>query len=382
MRQLEYDSALAPGDCPKVKAKLPPRTGEPKCNFAEVALAADGENLIVASINTLGCGSGQLRVGLGKINDSPFKVYLGPHPGVRTEEGTEIAFGVDLVGGCTGESGATRPAVASLGTAAGALLVWLAASAGEHDVRSDQIPVEALALEEVPDERGTWLNWSNAGATTVLGNSTSLSAPAVLALKSGSGEGQYLVAFPARNPVGRLGIQLLTVPAGRVNGFQPLRFLEVGAAHRVSLSVGNSARKEVGVGWFDGAQADAHLRFMIASTIGETEPAEENLSISPASPFAPQLLYQPTGFASTEPRGGWFLSWIEAASGGQEMFHVARVRDGDFESLGQLPRPVAGVPLLYPSQGGQSDDELVIGYARVDPSAGGSKPETIPRWCE
>jgi len=385
MHELEYDSLRAPGDCPKVPQQQEPRTTGPmKCNFAEVAVAVDGEHLIIASINTLGCARGQLRVGLSDLENSPFKVYLGPSKGARVQDETDIGFGVDLDApeGCTGPAGATRPAVASLGSEGGALLVWLSASAYADDVPSDPIPVEALALEKVTSDEGWWLNWAGEPTPISLGNASDRSAPAVLPLKSRSGGGEYLVAFPARNPDGKLGIQLLSVPDGRVSGFEPRMFLDVGAATRVSLSAGDVARKEVGIAWFDGSQADARLRFRVVSLVSEIQSSETGLSIAPASRFAPQVLFQQAGFAETGPRGGWFLSWVDAVRNGQQTFHVARVHNGDLENSGQSQRPAAGVPLLFPNKAGSTDDDFGVGYAWVDPSLASSKPETQSRWCE
>lgn len=381
--ELEYDSLLAPGDCPKVLEQQPQRTTGPmKCNFAEVALADDGENLIVASINTRGCAVGQLRVGVSDIKKSPFKVYLGPSMGVRVEDGSDVGFGVDLVEGCTGPAGATRPAVASLGPEAGALLVWLGASARVGDVPDDRIPVEALGLAKRAGDDHAWLDGANGGAPTPLGYSTDLSAPAVLAVKSPSGAGEYWVAFPTRNADGKPGIQLLSVPAAGVSGFEVRTFLDVGTATHVSLSVGNVAKNEVGIAWFDGTQSESRLRFRVLSTVEEEQSRATSVSITPASPFAPQLLFQRAGFANTEPRGGWFLSWIEAVGGGRQMFHVARVRDGEPEDAGQSQLPVAGVPLLFPNRADSSDEDPAVGYAWVEPSLTGRKPETQVRWCE
>jgi hypothetical protein len=395
MKELRYDSALAPMNCPKGPEPVA-QSDVPSCNFAEVALAADASHLVVASINTIGCTFGQLRVGLSELKE-PFRVRVGKAEGAHTEQESNIAFGVDVDDqGCSGASrnthttgrssrGATRPAVASLGTEAngrGALLVWLGTSARALDVPSDSIPVEALGLV-VPAVKPEWLNGTNQGTPTVLGHSTSLSAPAVLALR---GPGKYLVAFPGEQD-GRRGIQLLTVPAARVSDFESLDFLAVEAADQVSLTLGNAERNEAGVAWRSGSGADAQVCFMVVSIASESpvpglasstslraQVCQSAGKGSMRSSSPPRLLFRHTGFATSAPHGGWFLSWVDDA----QMFQVARAREESMDSLGLSSRPSTGIPLLYPS----NENDWGIGYASVHTAGGTGQPETIPLWCE
>jgi len=92
-RELQYASALGMG-CPKME-KDPASDATVSCNFAELALAADARHLVFASINTVGCDSGQVRVGLSGLDD-PFTVWLGKTKGAQTEDPANVAFGVDV----------------------------------------------------------------------------------------------------------------------------------------------------------------------------------------------------------------------------------------------------------------------------------------------
>jgi len=369
-------------------------------NFAEVALAADATHLVVASINTRGCAFGQVHVGLSDLS-RPFAVRQTKPDDAPSGDPSNIAIGIDLDDDhCTGASrkvnasgvlspGATRPAVASLGTEAdgkGALLVWLGTSARTSDPLSDPIQVEALGLE-VRDGNPVWLNGRHHGVPTPLGQTTSRSAPAVLALKTSQ---NYLVAFATE-----LGIQLLTVaPDPSLPSAPSLGvLLPFPAAEQVSLALGNTARNEVGVSWRTGSGADAQVCFTILSLAAEAPLSATSASISQPPPqcesgtntigvpvFAPQLLYRPLGFAIDQPSGGWFLSWADPLNDSTQTFHVVRVRDESMTILGESPRQVEGVSLLYPS----NDDDGSVGFATIFSTAGGkSQSETNPPlWCE
>jgi hypothetical protein len=410
---LQYVSSDGSPGCPVPNSDIPGGTPG-TCNFAEVALAADEDHLVVASINTSGCAAGQVRVGLSGL-DPPFKVRLGKSPGVHSEEQCNIAFGVDVPAqpagdetgtpkGCTGAArvahsagmaalGATRPAVASLGTNAargggGALLLFLGAPADAKNPPSGLVSVQALGLA-VSTESPEWLNGMNGGTPVELGHTTSLSAPAVLALKSPSeAGGKYLIAFPALSGM-EPGVQLLTVHVDRkeLMAPEPSDFIADEAADQVSLALGNSERGEVGIIWRSGSGAGAELHFRLVSTsgkllvgAGEQPFRGANLS-APAVQSAPRLLYRRAGFAEKAPTGGWFLSWVAVSSNQAQMFHLARFRDGDgdraIEFLGQSSRPFSGTPVLYPSK----EDDSSVGYASIH-ARGDSEPETNPSWCK
>ena len=403
---LQYESALGPG-CPKAEERSASGSSG-SCNFAEVALAADTQHLIVASINTNGCSEGQLRVGLSELEGTPFIARQGKPVTAQSEDPNNIEFGVNIYGdrGCTFASpattssgsptlGATRPAVASLGTEAGgggALLVWLAAPTNERLAKAavltngnSSIRVAALGLV-VYSDRTTWLNGSDQGKPTELGSSTSRSTPAVLALKSASGPGKYLVAFPAEQG-GELGVQLISVrvSAAKLQS-EAVGFLTVGAADDISLALGNTARDEVGLAWRSGTGVDAQLSFTIVSS-SASWPAQGTVARfaapNPPDPrIAAQLLYRDAGFATDEPTGGWFLSWVDGASSDAQTTRVARIRDGTLAVLNQsapLPGTVART-LLYPSLGhGVSG----VGYALLGSAMlGDSELETKPAWCD
>ncbi|HYP75589.1 MAG TPA: hypothetical protein VER12_06540 [Polyangiaceae bacterium] len=388
MNKLQYDSVFGKMACPNAQ-------GAGVCNFTEVALAADAAHLVVASINTLGCRRGQVRVGLSEIDDSPFNVWLGKARDEPSEDPTFIDNGVDLANDrCTGRtagiSGATRPAVASLGTRAngeGALLVWLAADAESTQSASDSISVEALGLvvrAQQPTQQA-WLSGADGGTPRELGLSNSLSAPAVLALESPSGPGTYLVAFAAQQG-SELGIRLLTmrVEQARLRVNSP-QFLNVGAAEEVVLALGNAQRGEVGLAWRSGAGAGAELCFALIAR-ADLSNSEEILSpasihkiATPEARFAPRILYQESGFADDGLTGGWFLSWVEAGSVDDGLtLQIARLSDktGELLNQGALRSGVVAQPLLYASS---SNGVSRVGYALIQPGA--VLPETFPNWC-
>ena len=368
-------------------------------NFSEVALAADAAHLVVASINTFGCAFGQVHVGLSDL-DRPFEVRQAKPTDAQSGDASNIEIGIDLdVDHCTGASrsatvngapsrGATQPAVASLGTepnGKGALLVWLGSSTPEARESGasprDPIRVEALGLK-VPALEPVWLNGTNQ-RPSLLGHSTSRSAPAVLALKASQ---RYLVAFPTE-----LGLQLLSVqPDPSLRAPDSLGIFPDAAIDQVSLALGNA--DEVGVAWRTGAGADAQVCFAVVSTAGEQPRAGTSASLSQAVPhcqpgshatdvrsFAPQLLYRQLGFANKPPKGGWFLSWDDPMNEGSQMFHVVRLHEESTTILSESLRNVDGVSLVYPR-----DDAGSVAFATVRSAAQGkSQPQTMSRlWCE
>ena len=395
-RELNYDSLLG-NNCPANP------TSPATCNFSEVALAADTRHLVIASINTDGCAAGQVRVGLSDIDSAPFDVWLGKQDGELSDDVDNIGSGVDVGAGsaCTGASGgggvalgATRPAVASLGTEAGgegALLLWLSAHANLTSAPADSIPVQALGLF-VPSEEPVWLNGMDHGKPTRLGESTALSAPAVLALKSLAVGGKYLVAFPAAQdpatPASEPGILLLTVQpsetsaAGRAEAMlnsARFGFLPAQAADQVTLALGNHERAEIGVAWRSGSGADAQLCLTVVTTRGEVSSPKQICVPAPTLRFSPQLLYRPAGFAVDEPRGGWFLSWVETVGSDEQVFRVERRREMTLEPLGNSPLHAAGIPVLYPSKA----DEWSVSYAVVQPAKSEVRlDQSVPLWCQ
>jgi len=364
--------------CPSVvgaAANVPPLW-----NFAEVALAADEQNLVVASINTFGLASGKLQVGLSALGSSEFEIALGKPSDAPSGDDTDIPCGT--VSGASA-LGVTRPAVASLGTragGAGALVAWLDAPTGSSAVPPALIPVEALGLI-VPGGGRVWLDGTDQGMPKPLGYSTSLATPAVLALGWPPPLGQYLVAFPGKQD-DQSGIQLVSLqinPGQKSLSFadQP-QFQAVGAADQVSLALGDPERSEVGIAWSAGSGADAQVCFQIVSSSGELRSATAKCFATPAALFAPRLLHRQTGFAEEERRGGWFLSWLAAEGNAAPTFHVARLRDETLEDLGETVRAAVGIPLLYPN-----DDDWRVGYASTRlPVSDESQTETVPLWCQ
>jgi hypothetical protein len=134
---LRYASTVAVDE----QHPCPTAAGPAACDFSELAVAADPLHLVYAAVNRKGCRDGQLRIGIGSASPDPFSVWLGKTERAQTVDESNIAFGVDLDGNCTGASvgrrGASHPAVATLETTeggSGALVSWLYAPSGTRRV--------------------------------------------------------------------------------------------------------------------------------------------------------------------------------------------------------------------------------------------------------
>jgi hypothetical protein len=392
--ELRYDSAVGSPEhpCPSLD-----QAGATDCNFEELALAVDGEHLVYATINTLGCGAGQLRVGLAdrRGKDSPFTVWLGDPRQPSAKARADLSVGVAArPDSCTGASlaaaddpppGARSPAVASIDTVAGgegALVVWLSArtkqAPSSNCSATLSVPVQALGVHVARGNANSLLG-TDEGTPQPLGNTTSLAPPAVLPLHSPDGVASYLVGF-ASEEQGERGVRLLDVSvAERTLLFEPLAFLPDPFADRVVLAagVGSEGELTVGVAWTSGCTHASTLHF---SAFSRSRPDSASSPLSwevGALRQAPQLLHRQVGFTTSEPRGGWFLLWAEQAAGAAEV-RLARLLDDRSEPLNltTLASGAFGHALLLP-HGAGSVRVTLLDIDQDDRA----QLETFPGWC-
>jgi hypothetical protein len=368
---LSYESTGAEPERP-----CPTRTGPVGCSFSEVAVAADEEHLVYATVNRQGCDDGDLRIGLSERRESPFRLWLGKSADARTQDESSIAYGVDVDSDsrCTGASregqdeagsvlGATRPVVASLDTrpgAPGALAVWLASSSADADDPTSycrpevSVDVEALGVFVRSRESG-WLDGSDEGRPIVIGRTASLSHPAVVAVPSTS---SFVTAFVAEQ-TGQRGIQLVHVAPTGDRIVPTLRdFVSDAGAAQVTLATG-SGEAEVALAWSSSCEKTPALRFLTLRSTDIQTAGQEVITIeTDGEPLDPRLIYFSTGFSVARPAGGWFLLWSEWGTGNIRKLKFARIaahgpRVLNVGTLLEAP----GVPVTY------GTDESRLRYA-------------------
>lgn len=398
---LQYASKLGTtGECPTQLSNG--SIGSATCNFEDVALAVDAKHVIYAALNSYGCAAGQLRIGLAqRTPTAAFTVWLGTRPDARVAT-SSIETGVDLdaMGRCSGASsmepaqgtpaapGARSPAVASIDTtpgAAGALAVWLSASRETPAARCTSVeskPVQALAVF-VPKNAEGWLEGSDHGRPLELGRSTSLAAPAVIALDWPKGSASYVVAFATEREAQR-GVALLRVEA-RANTlkFTDLHFIEDEAPDQIILAsaVQGSSAPELGIAWVSGCGSDGAIKFATLSGFQRTPKISSTVAIPIGDlAFKPALLHGESGFHEGSRAAGWYLLWAEqAATAPQLRVELARFTDELApQTISQvtLSEGSAAFPLLY-----RSARSLVNhGLLRLG-SEGEMGVEAFEGWC-
>jgi hypothetical protein len=396
---LAYDSADADHETGE---PCPTEDGPKLCNFAEVAVGSDGQTLVYVGVNRLGCGDGQIRIGMSDRSE-PEAVWLGRSAGARADFESNIAYGVDIGGAknCTGNSlapgfppGASRPAVAVIDMkpgAAGALALWRAWPTPFDGLTCDEpgaspdcgnavpAPIQALGLF-VPSGRseqdGVSLTGKNAGVPSVLGESTSESAPAVVPYQRGDTKG-YLVAF-AGHYGEQQGVQLLFVDADGTPS-EPLHLIEDAGADRVSLATAENGTDEpdVGVAWSSGCGAERRLKFSVIRRLGAQ--ADETPVLNEAADviFTPQVLYTAGGFGTGVGAGGWSVLWVSKTDGNTRELKFARAADGAGEvpTIATLRSGAVGYAVMSPR------DDSSLGYALVHKAEDPDELSVVSRWC-
>ena len=375
---LQYKSAAGYDQYPCPTAK-----SQADCDFSQIAVAADGRNLVYVAINRKGCTRGQLRIGLSSKDDNPFSIWLGKSVGAAAE--SNIAFGVDIderncTGASVGQSGASHPAVAVMDTTAGkagALVSWLFApieseseASEENCSRSESIDVGALGVFVPAGEYG-WLDGANDGKPVILGQTQSRSAPAVLAIRTTDAPA-YLVGFATTVEEGR-GIGVTAVQlVGKHLDLEALLLLPDPDPRRVVFALGpeGNGSVDIGVAWTSGCAADRVVRFAtIRYTTQGPLSADVTLIAGPRTIEAPDfagglsVLFEPQGFATAAPSGGWSLLWLEASPEKGRDVRLARFAESELEPLNEttLVSGAIGFPIVYAGK------ESALNYALIRP---------------
>jgi len=371
-------------------------TGPVACDFSQVAMAADRRHVVYATVSGAVCASGRLWIGVSRVDD-PFSVRIDKSPDAMAFEGSNLAFGVDIEGTCSGKSAGRRgvsfPAVAAHQgdpRSTQALVSWLYSSLKDsRDIdpgcaRSDGTIVGTLGVY-VPEGESDWVNGANGGTPVHLGVSSSLSPPAVLALNGSSPE--YLVAFASATD-GIDGVAFYRVSSDSKSlSHRWLAFHETAAAARVTLALGREREDgfEVGVAWSTGCGAEQVLQFArVDPRTGEVDRASQWEARVPHLDGPLRLLFEPEGFA-TAPRatGGWSVLWLESSTEGSElkMARIAEAWLAEPESVPPSPirlRPGGlGAPVTFAGR----QAELRYALAQLD-GAGRPNLETIGGWCD
>lgn len=342
------------------------------CNFTEAVAASAGSDFIVAAVDTEGCDNGLLRVG-----------HLEEHEVVlrRPPEHSNIAYGVDSDGKCTGASrtsgilGIAQPAIAARapdGDYPQALVGFIAAPQDRDGCAGTSSDVEVLgifreAIDNNPKIR--WTSGTNDGVPQVIGPTAGSGRPVVLATDAEAAPG-YLVAYGAAG--GGLALhfieefsfspdndryQLATPHTTAIRSTAPLElgvsavlFGDRDVDHVALTEVVEDERLRLGVAWIQSAcSSKPQLFFAEVSYSRETGFQQgEALSIAtlsnpPAGP--PTLTYVEQGFvmpgyespdtgdrATASNSGGFVVAWAE-----DDVLHARRVLDLDEQLLDEEP---------------------------------------------
>lgn len=318
------------------------------CDLGDLAAAETSPSQwLSASVNTVGCASGQLR--LGWFSDADFAVVLDARPDGR---GSNVGFGVDVGPGshCGGVSrttpvrGAARPSIAALPAAAGqrprGLVTWHARAA---NAVACGVPanVEALGvwLASGPDERGmtrSWVMATDAGRPRVLGVTGGGGRVATAVM----GEGDFVVAYGRQD--GAIAVHVVpgfTAPA--VGASVPLdasRSVFVLAASATAPIDGvviapgatREGRPELGVAWREGCGPGGAIRFARVR-LDPSDPARSDASapvtLAATGAGEPAIAYVEDGMRVRGSRvggrtvgegddGGWVVAWMDHADAG------------------------------------------------------------------
>ena len=363
-----------------------PRLDSPdltSCNFTEAVAASAGGDFIVAAVDTEGCDPGLLRVG-----------HLEEHEVVlrRPPEHSNIGYGVDSDGKCTGlsrasgTSGVARPAIAARAPERAypqALLSFIAAPQDLDACPEAPSDVEVLGIFRESIENNPQIRWTsgtNDGVPQVLGQTAGGGRPVVLATAAEEAPG-YVVAYGAAS--GGLALHfvdefsfspndpyvLATPHTTEIRSTAPLALgvadvlFEDHDVDQVALTeVVADDHLRLGIAWIEGACAsdEAALKFAEVSFFWEGPEFQAGhvltvatLSNRPEGP--PTLAYAEQGFvmpgyessdtsdrATSSNSGGFVVAWPEG-----EALYARRILDLDGQLLDEEPIEVhrGGGPL-------------------------------------
>ncbi|HEY6728495.1 MAG TPA: putative metal-binding motif-containing protein [Polyangiaceae bacterium] len=364
-----------------------PRLGSPdltSCNFTEAVAASSGGDFIVAAIDTEGCNDGLLRIGHLEGRELVLR---------RPPEHSNIAYGVDSDGKCTGASrasgtlGVARPAIAARqpeGDYPQALVGFIAAPQDSDACAGASTDVEVLGIfrESIRNNpKIRWTSGTNDGVPQVIGQSAGGGRPVVLATDTEDGPG-YLVAYGAAG--GGLALHfveefpfrdhnneyvLATPHTTEIRATAPL---EIGAPrvlfedrdidHVALLEVGaDDDGLRLGFAWIEDACSSGRtLHFAEAGYEDGEFRADEPLTITKLSSpptAAPTLSYVEQGFvmpgyespetgdrATATNNGGFVIAWADDG-----VLYARRILDLDQRLLDEQPLQVhQGEGLLTP----------------------------------
>lgn len=301
-----------------------PRKDSPdltSCNFTEAVAAAAGSDFIVAAIDTEGCNDGLLRVGHLEGREVVLR---------RPPEHSNIAYGVDSDGNCTGASrasgtlGVARPAIAARQPERDypqALVSFVAAPQDSDVCAGAPSDVEVLGIfrESIPNNsKIRWTTGTNDGVPQVIGQTAGGGRPVVLATDANAARG-YLVAYGAAG--GGLALHFI-----KEFSFNPNEDYVLATPHTTEIR--STAPLEL-----DAAQVLFEDRDVDHVALTEVAAGDNGLRLG--------------------------LAWVEdACSSGRTLhFAEARYEDGEFEveeplTVAELSsRPTAAPTLSYVEQG-------------------------------
>jgi hypothetical protein len=399
--RLEYASAaLDPGDelqrCPVRTASA--GVAASSCGFNEVALGADEEQLVYATISADGCARGQLRVGLAATSE-PFRVWLGSTPAGKAPS-SNIEVGVDVgpaSGRCSGNSlldqdgaaaGARSPAVAVLDVSpggAGALVTWLAADFAAPVAPCSaavDVPVQALGVmvpEAARNVAQRWLVGSDDGSPLSIGRASSLQPPSVVGLGE-KGNGRYLVAFPAKKD-GEDGIALVFVTLDSPHlSFVEAEFIVDDQPDLATLARGSSD-DELALAWRSGCGATSTLKLSFLTAAGSSLDWSPPRSLAVGNVVSkPQILHASDGFTTQGNRGGLYVSWSEEPQRNVSRTRLARLPEAASQRAPEVftvTSGALGLPLLFPGEDGMVNQGLVTVTGTDRPIV-----RVFPAWCQ
>jgi len=344
------------------------------CNFTEAVAASAGGDYIVAAIDTEGCDKGLLRV--GHLEDDAVVLRRPP-------EHSNIAYGVDSDGKCTGASrasgtlGVARPAIAARapeGDFPQALLSFNAAPRDSDVCPNAPSDVEVLGIfrESIENNpRIRWTSGTNDGIPQVIGQTAGGGRSVVLATNTQVAPG-YIVAYGAAGG----GLALHFVPefsfppndayvlaTPHTTAIRSTAALDLGESdvlfsdHDVDhvaltqVATDDDDQLRLGVAWIEGAcdPETTTLRFAEMSYSEEKGfKAGDVLTVAeldqePAGP--PTLSYVEAGFvmpgyespetgdrASSSNSGGFVIAWADA-----DVLYARRILDLDARLLDEAP---------------------------------------------